>query len=1186
MKKLLRKRLLSKQGSVLFIVLVIMSFMIILASGVYYAVMNGRQTVVMDYSDYQAFQTANDVLATMEQHFSNMIFTGVTGDDGTNDLQRAIFQKGANCHNSTPPSHVTSGANACGLACYTREAAAMWVGNPRATLDLLISTATPHPLGANRQFELGKHYLRTEIRPTNPEDGFLPGGGTVSVLVYINEKRDIVVEVTVEYNGRRVTNTRFYDDNSALSYQPRWTHPSIHPSKGLHWEWIPSTMADPPLDQQNTSTGWHRVSGMHFLNNRCWLEGKPQNGWARRIINECSPVNGRYPCDPGGWGACVCTCEPNKTTCEDKYASLSLTPARYASGQDAHYAGNGMWIWTAPYSPMASQAAVSGWQAHMVNGTAANAALGLVGNDLRNAAGEVVANGYHSFATDTIWRPYNDLTAVGAGSLVSIVPGTGTGAANPPVYVRWDYTCISTRHPAPYTDGWSQNAVGVWVYTAGQPGIPIVGGAGPDKINVDCNDAACPKWLVGIEGLLINSLAYGNANTTVINPGSPTCTHEYLLDNAADGRVQGQQCGILHSDPRNIPTMHTHCQTCSALSNPCGTPTCTTSTSGGTTVRNLDGTYTFNGPGLAWNQREAYHISGNGVNYLGNSGSTAPLYFNNEWNVMTDKNGATYGYFMADIVTPNNLLLGMMTYRAMANAPRIEIVAGKNFYAGVFPDPRPAELATLGGSFTNAEGFKNVPSTVPVNVYVQGDAFFNSQRFADSFALSNVTYYILGAATNGSTRIPNGTTTGVIIRNGVASAMTADELAHANARLTQKLGPITNAATVPPTRNVNVSTTGKWDFNSTGGFGGRTLQIAFNGNQSDDWPADGSNPLAKYGIGIGSRRNQIFYINSSAILAQPTELFNDQNVPSVIIIDTGLNSDPGGSRTINLKLGASGTFCWKGRGSQDRRMAVLTLGDGAVVFDTSDATYQVGSLTDEMNAAGGNIAIGPFNLLVGPNQATDDAWLRNNAEGDWLTARLGKFTGSNVKRGQRGHIPGRTTGCPVTDNTHSVGCFLISLLDTTGEGRIKPVLTANEINPRNHAKALNLDIYLVNNNDSGSLRFGPGSFSAVMVYAPNLVFTFNAKSDGEEVIHYGSVFASALDVGTKGFFISMLPGGGQSTGPQRTPGNGTPPQGGPQPPPRDTLTVTTPGNQDGRPINDHTASGLDSINGVGWNNVG
>jgi len=54
-----KERLLSKRGSVLFIVLVIMSFMVILASVVYYAVQNGRQNIVMDTKQMSLFQNTN-----------------------------------------------------------------------------------------------------------------------------------------------------------------------------------------------------------------------------------------------------------------------------------------------------------------------------------------------------------------------------------------------------------------------------------------------------------------------------------------------------------------------------------------------------------------------------------------------------------------------------------------------------------------------------------------------------------------------------------------------------------------------------------------------------------------------------------------------------------------------------------------------------------------------------------------------------------------------------------------------------------------------------------------------------------------------------------------------------------------------------------------------------------------------
>lgn len=74
MQKFLLK-LKSRKGSVLFIVLSIMTVLIILASAVYYSVMSARQNVEINYSDKQAYQSALSVDSIMNSYLQN----GATG---------------------------------------------------------------------------------------------------------------------------------------------------------------------------------------------------------------------------------------------------------------------------------------------------------------------------------------------------------------------------------------------------------------------------------------------------------------------------------------------------------------------------------------------------------------------------------------------------------------------------------------------------------------------------------------------------------------------------------------------------------------------------------------------------------------------------------------------------------------------------------------------------------------------------------------------------------------------------------------------------------------------------------------------------------------------------------------------------------------------------------------------------
>jgi len=78
-------RLVSKKGSVMFIVIVMMSVMIILATAVYYTVPSSRANVVMVYSDTQAYEAAINVL----DMFENVIFY----QDGNGSSYEGLYAK-------------------------------------------------------------------------------------------------------------------------------------------------------------------------------------------------------------------------------------------------------------------------------------------------------------------------------------------------------------------------------------------------------------------------------------------------------------------------------------------------------------------------------------------------------------------------------------------------------------------------------------------------------------------------------------------------------------------------------------------------------------------------------------------------------------------------------------------------------------------------------------------------------------------------------------------------------------------------------------------------------------------------------------------------------------------------------------------------------------------------------------
>jgi len=71
MKQSLSAKLTSKRGSVLFVVLVMMSIMIILASAVYYTVMSNKADVVVEYSGAQGYTTALNTLDLFDYALSD-----------------------------------------------------------------------------------------------------------------------------------------------------------------------------------------------------------------------------------------------------------------------------------------------------------------------------------------------------------------------------------------------------------------------------------------------------------------------------------------------------------------------------------------------------------------------------------------------------------------------------------------------------------------------------------------------------------------------------------------------------------------------------------------------------------------------------------------------------------------------------------------------------------------------------------------------------------------------------------------------------------------------------------------------------------------------------------------------------------------------------------------------------------
>ena len=87
------KRLKQNKGSVLFLVLAVMTILIIAASAVYYMVMSNRGSVQTRYDDEQAYQTALSVSNGVSEYIDAYL-SGISSSSGklndSNDLVSAI----------------------------------------------------------------------------------------------------------------------------------------------------------------------------------------------------------------------------------------------------------------------------------------------------------------------------------------------------------------------------------------------------------------------------------------------------------------------------------------------------------------------------------------------------------------------------------------------------------------------------------------------------------------------------------------------------------------------------------------------------------------------------------------------------------------------------------------------------------------------------------------------------------------------------------------------------------------------------------------------------------------------------------------------------------------------------------------------------------------------------------------
>ena len=1023
MKKVsFKERMTSKRGSVLFIVLVIMSFMLVLASAVYFAVQNGRQSVVMDYSDSQAFQTANDVLNAIDRYF--VLLKPVTGSNVEN-LNSAIANLRTNCGLWSSTANKDCLVDACGmlmpngLTSTNQCGAAIWKANPSHTIDSLIASGGGSGSGAYTQ---GLHYIRTTV-PSS-----LPGGGNVDVLIFVNKHGEIVMEVTVEYNGRRVTVSRFYTAGDQRQFAPKWMNPSVDEGRGLHWEWVNSRFPRPMIPDGSgneiVDPSYQQVLQSSFLFNKCWIPTDPKNGrdanfgYAKQRSNGnirpasaeicrsttwcvnpgaavCPGVtvggvtynycfdapNNRYPnnhgdtfpCPTTGATACKAGCSGTKAAATNLRGSFrgGCHPVDWA----ACHIGDGWWVWTrADANPVATCQGTPG-------------------------ACAVSAKREGPAPNCTHTEPL----------LV--------GGVRPPwADVRWDYTCLD-KVPSgtckcavtPTNNRWRVGRV---------PGWPV--GTTPPTIPTDI-DVPCTGVDVTVFGVFV-----------------PKCGVCFLCDPDGD----------------EIPP--------------------------GPMERGADGTYTMNVPGVTfygpdgqpaqWRINDAFQITGENGNRAGsitvfNSRRTdAPSHADTMWTVVgsgaipggTASNqhgqlrgditasagfglGRTYDAWLADKTNTARQLGGLVLgYENIGDSggPKIDIVSGGDLHL--------FNISTAANTHSNApRNFPNFPSLSVgdgsinnADVYVYGD--LHVHRSDQTYLASSVRYFVLGdlifhstgngasslmyvkgevrhidgqVARRATSQIPGATETNFNAvtgwRTGGFNSTQWRDLVNNNlipANTTSKVQTLTDSQLIVDKdgkvltvlekiqrKLTQVPNNLRWGFpnNFPPTAAGRQKAVGWGAsNSTDDWSgtntgnlATDTHPLVKYDVNVNAdARSRIYYINDDAVITS-TGAGAADNRTHFVIIDTGLKNCKNSAghttqqrldcsvcdseRLINLELrGFRGTgnsvFQWtNGNTNTNRNFMVMPIGDGTVAFNIPNGViYQAG------NGHGANLYVGPFNLGV------------------------------------------------------------------------------------------------------------------------------------------------------------------------------------------------------------------------------
>jgi hypothetical protein len=1111
MKELV-KRMVSKRGSVLFIVLVIMSFMVILASAVFYTVSSGRQGVVMEYYDAQAFQTANDLLAVMEGNFlsgtDDLLSTAMFGGGGFDGLLIRCV---------TPVCDVEL-CNTCAMG--------IWFGNDTRTFAEMQAFIPP-------RFTQGLHFIRTSA-PT-----VVPGGGSAEILIFVNFRGDIVVEITVEYNGRVVTSQRVYDRGEAeRTFKPQWLNIQATPGSGLGWEWRANESGDiprPGADWVKAEGLGHPLIGRGFVGVDVNAAGDTINaGWVRQVTRPFNLGGGMWL-----WTGTIQTPVSNKTMLDNDPEIRAVVGEDVVFFPVSHFVNNYEmsfpdFIKTSDYIGYIPEPCPCG---------------------VCSACDPPCLGGTCGVCPLCVWQS-NQTTWDICGACRepwSVCPGDCVATCRRcgelwrDCWIRctaactWCVNCTNKCDPdeddddrVRLSDGshlggslWHDDGSGR--ITVSAPGASWTQQA---AFHITGHSAASPMSRVSVRG--VNSTTYFHSDWTVfLAPDRPS----YRSNITTRGNFVYTYANLFNQ--RDNPSENPLIIAVGGSMYVSTGANIIDSVSGTATPRLPAGAPRVNGQhgGFMTGHIHVYvhdnlHIGQNANNYAS---------ANTVWHIAGDlvfhEHPPTNGRFhvAGNIIDRNG---------ATVNNPNANVTR------------RP--VAERGAHAEEIRAFIiNKMPTASENTTARWDAPPAGTGAGQSSTISRELRVRWGQSNRGGTVNPN---------SGFAQAQD-----HAF------IDPDWNYTTAAGCR--------RWDCAvvNCSVAAHRNAWAFCSGSNCVD--ATHNNPLcARYGIRVTDRsKSNMYYIDRDATILNLSTKGGTRgdhgNIDGrfMILIDTGLVSDPtrvcngvcdatpaertarncpcvNTARTIHIQLRGylnnNTLFSWKPSTATAYSVSVLVLGDGNAVFYLPDAVeYRQGGVSDR-----NRLFFGPFNFAVGRDTRYDNWPLcPRNQRVNYLFD-----TSADCHPGCGSHLAGGGSRW---------GCWANGLLINDGSGRLRDNLLeygsslnsegvrvwglagynasqiaglsestrqtrADEqrIRGRNHMNPINLNIYLVHNAEgAGRFTFGPHSMFAGSVYAPRQSFA-HVTQQGDRVKLFGSLYVGSSDIAGRDHFIAVLPGGGLGGG--------------------------------------------------------